>query len=265
MLIINLSPFFLLLSQFSVLGQFCDIMMLRSGKTGKEIMMLSRVENYEMWESIYNWIVFLGQLALIVLGCVMLYFVYRYLRTVNKRMKAVKKLKKSAERAGFKCEKIGSYLNFDCHNMETCFVLSKGLTQFNVRFLTTFKKNRTLRFLAPDAYVSEKEFGYIILNTRNIVDIMWAKMFKPKNIPGDLLKWVHTENVAFPSNTIYTKGVEVLQSGNVQEIVIFNPVPLKAFFLDKTTWTQVIGGETWQNLSFHDISSFCSMLERKYS
>ena len=228
-------------------------------------MMLSRVENYEMWESIYNWIVFLGQLALIVLGCVMLYFVYRYLRTVNKRMKAVKKLKKSAERAGFKCEKIGSYLNFDCHNMETCFVLSKGLTQFNVRFLTTFKKNRTLRFLAPDAYVSEKEFGYIILNTRNIVDIMWAKMFKPKNIPGDLLKWVHTENVAFPSNTIYTKGVEVLQSGNVQEIVIFNPVPLKAFFLDKTTWTQVIGGETWQNLSFHDISSFCSMLERKYS
>ena len=92
-------------------------------------------------------------------------------------MKAVKNLKKSAARAGFKCEKTSSYLNFDCHNMETCFVLTKGLTQFNVRFLTTFKKNRTLRFLAPDAYVSEKEFGYIILNTRNIVDIMWAKMF----------------------------------------------------------------------------------------
>ena len=63
--------------------------------------MLSRVENYEMWESIYNWIVFLGELALIVLGCVMIYFIYRYLRVVNKRTKAVRNLKKSAARAGF--------------------------------------------------------------------------------------------------------------------------------------------------------------------
>ena len=227
-------------------------------------MMLSRVENYEMWESIYNWIVFLGELALIVLGCVMLYFICRYLRTVNKRVKAVKKLKKSAERAGFKCQKSGSYLNFDSHNMETCFVLTKGLVQYNVRFLTTFGKNRTLRFFAPDAYVSEKNFGYILLNTAHHRHLLIARMFRPKNIPADLLKWTYSDTVTFPSNTIFTKGVEVLQSGNVHEIVIFNPVPLKAFFLDKTTWTQVIGGETWQNLSFHDISSFCSMIERKY-
>jgi hypothetical protein len=91
---------------------------------------------------------------------------------------------------------------------------------------------------------------------------MMARMFKPKNIPGDMLKWTHSETVTFPSNTIYTKGVEVLQSGNVHEIVILNPVPLKAFYLDKTTWKQIIGGETWQNLSFHDISSFCSLVER---
>ena len=238
---------------------------MRSGKTGKEIMMLSRVENYEMWESIYNWIVFLGELALIVLGCVMIYFIYRYLRVVNKRTKAVRNLKKSAARAGFKCQKTGSYLNFDSHNMETCFVLTKGLTQYNVRFLTTFGKNRTLRFFAPDAYVSEKNVGYILLNTTAAHYINLARIFRPKNIPADMLKLTHSEMVEFPSNTIYTKGVEVLQSGNVHEIVIFNPVPLKAFFLDKTTWTQVIGGETWQNLSFHDIGSFCSMLERTYN
>ena len=214
------------------------------------------------WEIIYNWAVFLGEVALIVLGIVLLYFVYRYIRTFRKRTKAVKALKRSAERAGFKCKKTGSYLNFDSHNMETCFVLTRGLTQYNVRFLATFGKNRTLRFLAPDAYVSEKNFGYIILNTRNVFSFMRAKMFKPKNIPGDLLKWTHSETVTFPSNTIYTKGVEVLQSGNVHEILILNPVPLKAFYLDKTTWKQIIGGETWQNLSFHDISSFCSMIER---
>lgn len=227
-------------------------------------MLSSTIQNYETWEAIYNWIVFLGQLALIILGCVMLYFVYRYLRTVNKRMKAVKNLKKSAARAGFKCQKAGSYLNFDSHNMETCFVLTKGLVQYNVRFLTTFGKNRTLRFLAPDAYVSEKNVGYILLNTTAAHYLNLARIFRPKNIPADMLKLTHSETVEFPSNTIYTKGVEVLQSGNVHEIVIFNPVPLKAFFLDKTTWTQVIGGETWQNLSFHDISSFCSMIERKH-
>lgn len=224
--------------------------------------MLSRVADYERAEMLYNWIVFLGEIALIVLGCVMLYFIYRYLRTVNKRMKAVKNLKRSAERGGFKCKKVGSYLNFDCHNMETCFVLTKGLTQYNVRFLTTFWKNRTLRFFAPDAYVSEKNFGYILLNTRNVFSFMWSKMFKPKNFPGDLLKWVYTENVTFPSNTIYTKGVEILQSGNVREVVILNPVPLKVFYLDKTKWTMIVGGETWQNLSFHDISTFCSLIER---
>ncbi len=229
-------------------------------------MLSSTIQNYETWESIYSWIVFLGQLALIVLGCVMVYFIYRYLRTVNKRMKAVKNLKKSAARAGFKCKKTGSCLNFDSHNMETCFVLTKGLVQYNVRFLTTFGKNRTLRFLAPDAYVSEKEFGYTLaVGNNHMITTMLARAFRPKNISDDFLKITHTETVTFPSNTIYTKGVEVLQSGNVHEIVILNPVPLKAFFLDKTTWTQVIGGETWQNLSFHDISSFCSMLERKYS
>ena len=217
----------------------------------------------DTWEIIYNWAVFLGEVALIVLGCVLLYFVYRYIRTFNKRVKAVKKLKKSAERAGFRCKRTGSYLNFDSHNMETCFVLSRGLTQYNVRFLATFGKNRTLRFLAPDAYVSEKTVGYMLLiNHRNVFGHMMARMFKPKNIPVDLLKWTHSETVTFPSNTIYTKGVEVLQSGNVHEVVILNPVPLKAFYLDKTTWKQIIGGETWQNLSFHDISSFCSLLER---
>ena len=215
------------------------------------------------WDIVYNWLVFLGQVALIILGCVLLWFVYRYIRTVRKRIKAVKNLKKSAERAGFKCKKAGSYLNFDSHNMETCFVLTRGLTQYNVRFLATFGKNRTLRFLAPDAYVSEKEVGYMLLiNHRNVFGHMMARMFKPKNIPGDLLKWTHSETVTFPSNTIYTKGVEVLQSGSVHEIVILNPVPLKAFYLDKTTWKQIIGGETWQNLSFHDISSFCSLIER---
>ena len=215
------------------------------------------------WEIIYNWAVFLGEVALIVLGIVLLYFIYRYIRTFRKRTKAVRALKRSAERAGFKCKKTGSYLNFDSHNMETCFVLTRGLTQYNVRFLATFGKNRTLRFLAPDAYVSEKEVGYMLLiNHRNVFGHMMARMFKPKNIPGDLLKWTHSETVTFPSNTIYTKGVEVLQSGNVHEIVILNPVPLKAFYLDITTWKQIIGGESWQNLSFHDISSFCSMLER---
>ncbi len=211
---------------------------------------------------LYNWIVFLGEIALIVLAGVMIYFLYRYLRTVRKRVKAVKNLKKSAERGGFKCKKVGSYLNFDCHNMETCFVLTKGLTQYNVRFLTTFWKNRTLRFFAPDAYVSEKNAGYILLNTKGGNFLSWAKIFKPKNIPGDLLKWIHTETFAFPSKTIYTKGVEVLQSGNVHEVVILNPVPLKVFYLDKTKWTMIVGGETWQNLSFHDISTFCSMIER---
>lgn len=217
----------------------------------------------DTWDIIYNWVVFLGQVALIILGVVLLYFMYRYIRTVRKRMKAVKKLKKTAASTGFKCKKTGSYLNFDSHNMETCFVLTKGLTQYNVRFLTVFGKNRTLRFFAPDAYVSEKTVGYMLLiNHRNVFGHMMARMFKPKNIPGDLLKWTHSETVTFPSNTIYTKGVEVLQSGNVHEVVILNPVPLKAFFLDKTTWKQIIGGETWQNLSFHDISSFCSMIER---
>lgn len=253
------------LSQNLLSKKICDIIMVRSGKTGKEIIMLSRVADYERAEMLYNWIVFLGEITLIVLGCVMLYFIYRYLRTVNKRMKAVKNLKKSAARAGFKCQKAGSYLNFDSHNMETCFVLTKGLVQYNVRFLATFGKNRTLRFLAPDAYVSEKEFGYTLAVGKNhMITTMLARAFRPKNIPDDFLKITHTETVTFPSNTIYTKGVEVLQNGNVHEIVILNPVPLKAFFLDKTTWTQVIGGETWQNLSFHDISSFCSMIERKH-
>ncbi len=224
--------------------------------------MLSRVADYERAEMLYNWIVFLGEIALYILVGVMIYFLYRYLRTVRKRVKAVKNMKKSAERGGFKCKKVGSYLNFDCHNMETCFVLTKGLTQYNVRFLTTFWKNRTLRFFAPDAYVSEKNVGYILLNTKGANFLSWAKIFKPKNIPGDLLKWIHTETFEFPSKTIYTKGVEVLQSGNVHEVVILNPVPLKVFYLDKTKWTMIVGGETWQNLSFHDISTFCSMIER---
>ena len=226
-------------------------------------MLKSNIDALETEQAIYSWLVFLGELALIILGCLLICFACRYLRAFTKRRKAVKNLKKSAERAGFKCKKVGSYLNFDCHNMETCFVLTKGLVQYNVRFLATIGKNRTLRFFSPDAYVSEKTVGYMLLiNHRNVFGHMMARMFKPKNIPDDLLKWTHSETTTLPSNTIRTKGVEVLQDGNVHEIVIFNPVPMKAYFLDKTTWKQIIGGESWQKLSFHDISSFCSMIER---
>lgn len=73
---------------------------------------------------------------------------------------------------------------------------------------------------------------------------------------------MHTETFAFPSKRIRTTGAEDLQSGNVHEVVILNPVPLRAYYLDKTIWKLVVGGETWQNLSFHDISTFCSMIER---
>ena len=224
--------------------------------------MLSRVGDYERAQMLYNWIVFLGEIALYVLVGVMIYFLYRYLRAVNKRVKAVKNIRKSAEIAGFKCKKTGNYLNFDCHNMATCMVLTKGLTQYNVRFLSTFGKNRNLRFYSPDEYVSEKIVGYILLNAKGSGFLSWARIFKPKNIPGNLLKWMHTETFAFPSKRIRTTGVENLQSGNVHEVVIFNPVPLKAYYLDKTLWKLIVGGETWKNLSFHDISTFCSLIER---
>ncbi len=250
------------LSHNLIFELFYDIIYTRPYKARKEIIMLSRVADYERWEMLYNWTVFLGEIALYVLAGVMIYFLYRYLRTVNKRMKAVKNIKKSAEAAGFRCKKTGSYLNFDCHNMETCFVLTKGLTQYNVRFLATFGKNRTLRFFAPDEYVSEKIVGYILLNTKGANWLSWAKIFKPKNISGNLLKWIHTETFALPSKRIRTTGVEDLQSGNVHEVVILNPVPLRAYYLDKTMWKLVVGGETWQDLSFHDISTFCSLIER---
>lgn len=239
---------------------------MRSGKTGKEQTMLSaEIQNYEIKEAIGSWLIFLGQLALIILGCVLLYFIYRYLRTVKKRIRAVKNLKKSAERAGFKCKKVNGYLNFNKRNMKTCFMLSNGIEQYNVRFLATFGKNRNLRFYATNAYVLEKEWGYTLaLGKRSMIATELARAFKPENVSEDFMKITHTEILTFPSDTIYTQGTEVLRSGNVHEILILNPVPLKAFYMDTNSWKEIIGGETWQNLSFHDISSFCSMIERKY-
>ena len=229
-------------------------------------MLSAEIQNYEIKEAITSWAIFLAQLALIILGCVLLYFIYRYLRTVKKRLNAVKNLKKSAERAGFKCKKMNGYLNFNKRNMKTCFMLSNGIEQYNVRFLATFGKNRNLRFYATNAYVIEKEWGYTLaLGKRRMFATMMAQMFKPDDLPDDFLQITHTEVVTFPSNTIYTQGTEILRSGNIHEIVILNPVPLKAFYMDTNSWKEIIGGETWQNLSFHDISSFCSMLERKYS
>ena len=262
MLLIKLSLNLIDLSQNLILKIFYDIIYTRLRKSRKETKMLSRVGDYERAQMLYNWIVFLGEIALYVLAGVMIYFLYRYLRAVNKRVKAVKNIRKSAEIAGFKCKKTGNYLNFDCHNMETCMVLTKGLTQYNVRFLSTFGKNRNLRFYSPDEYVSEKIVGYILLNAKGSGFLSWARIFKPKNIPGNLLKWIHTETFAFPSKRIRTTGVENLQSGNVHEVVIFNPVPLRAYYLDKTLWKLIVGGETWKNLSFHDISTFCSLIER---
>ena len=220
-----------------------------------------------IWDIIINWMIFLGECTLILIGVIFVYLLYRWTRAYTKRLTAIHKLKTTAKKCGFSCEKINnSHLNIGKRNMRTAFVLTRGLIQYNIHFHATVGKNRTIRFISPNAYISEKEFGYTLVLSKRAADaIMISKLFKPKDMSDDLLQISHSEQVAFPSNTIYTKGTGILHEGYTQDIVIFNPVPLKAFYFDGRNWVQIIGGENWNNLHFHDISSFCCMLERKYN
>ena len=48
----------------------------------------------------------------------------------------------------------------------------------------------------------------------------------------------------------------------VHEVLIFNPVPMRAFYREGTTDVELIGGEQKDGVWLHDIVSFGSMLER---
>ena len=48
----------------------------------------------------------------------------------------------------------------------------------------------------------------------------------------------------------------------VEEVLIFNPAPMKVLYRQNTTDTPILGGETVDDVQLHDTVSFCSMIER---
>lgn len=213
---------------------------------------------------VLNWLVFIGECLLIALAVLLICFVVRWLWALIRRCRAVCKLKKAARDSGYALERRGlRWLSLGKRRAETAFVLSRDGRVYHVHFVPAAGRARTLRFLAHDAYVSEREFGFLLLNTNKPMSLSTARMFKPAGTSGSTLQWTHTETAAFPSGTIRLRGLEQLaenRAQGIQDVILLNPVPMKAFVRNGNSWDAIIGGETVFGVAFHDIGSFCTLL-----
>ena len=216
---------------------------------------------------VWNWIVFLGECILLILAVILLGHALRWLRALLKRCMAVGKLKKAAHAGSYVIERHGlHWLALSKRRAETAFVLSRGEQIYHVHFVPTVGRSRALRFLAHDAYISEKEFGFLLLNTNKSMSLSAAQMFKPADVSsGGSLQWAHTETTAFPSGTIHLTGLERVaenRAQGIQDVVILNPAPMKAFAASGNGVVPIVGGEVMFGVAYHDIGSFCTLLRR---
>lgn len=213
-----------------------------------------------------NWMIFLGKCLLLIAAVVVLVLLFRRLSILIKRCIAARRIEKIAKISGYEVErKRFKFLRIGKKNAPTAYVLTKKNRKIHVHFIATEGKARILRFFAPDAYAIEKTVGFFALNTENAFSLSTAKMFKPKNMSGSTLQWAHTDGTDLPVGTVRLRGMEDIEQNKtcgIEDVIILNPAPMKAFYLAANSWQPIVGGETIFGIGYHTVESFCSTLKR---
>ena len=210
------------------------------------------------------WDIFVVQMTVLIGGLVLGINLCILLSAWKKRRRAMKSIRKYAKAHGYRMQSNRTVYTSIWRAADEPSVILENDTQYiKVRFLATLHKNRALKFLGRNIYMVTRTYGNMML-ARTLFAPGWV-LFRPRNLEhlpragAFLMAADYNENVyALPTLECRhdPRGKEV------HEVLILNPVPMRAFYREGTIDVELVGGEQMDGVWLHDIVSFGTMLAR---
>ncbi len=211
----------------------------------------------------FLWGVFLLEISGIIAGLVGIFWLFRITRACLKRRRGYRLIQKAARECGYTYTKRQSVLSSVAHiKPRPSITVRTEDKNFKIRFVTAWSRRKILKFRSPYLYQIFTMRGIAMARTHRTP---YAVFFKPKGVSArGMFSLYHTYLVEFdgPMSEIpvYEKRGDDLTVEQV-EVLILNPVPLRAAYL-KSGETTLVGGETVENVLIHDAPGFSEYLRR---
>ncbi len=213
---------------------------------------------------LWAWDIFVLQMTILIVGIILAVNLIILSVAYHKRRRAMKTVRRYAKENGYQIQANRTVYTSILYAADKPSVILENDTQYiKVRFLATLHKNRALKFLGRNVYMVTRTYGNMML-ARTLFSPGWV-LFRPRNLNylprggAFLMAADYNENVyALPTLECRHDPREK----DVHEVLIFNPVPMRAFYREGTTDVELLGGEQKDGVWLHDIISFGTMLKR---
>lgn len=197
-------------------------------------------------------------------GLNFLIWCFRSIQAIIKRIGALVKIKRYANRAGMRMHvKIGTMTSIFMHPAKPAMILENDTQYFKVRFLTTVMRKRQLMFLGKNLFTVTKVQGGSFISPMAVSE-EWMG-FRPKNMEPMHRNVFVVAQLAVPINAIALPTFECRhdpRGKTVKEILLFHPAPMAVQYQDGNKAVEISGGEEFDGVTLFGLSGFCKMLER---
>jgi len=211
----------------------------------------------------FLWGNFVWQLIALGIAAWLLLLTGRLLLAFSKRVRAVIRLKKAAKEGGYSWRMNATVFTSLLLTADVPSVtLENGERVYKIRFVTTLGKNRVLRFFGRNLYTVSVVRGGMMLNHRH--PFKGVGLFHRNPLPRFHYA-THTDLAECGGNV---RTLPVLErrfddkTKITEEVLIFNPAPMRIHYRQKNSDITILGGETVDGIQMHDVTSFCSLLTR---
>ena len=191
-------------------------------------------------------------------------FVFGGLRAVFKRLGAVGKLRRYAKTYGFACRiSVSALLSLWWYADRPDVVLERDDVMYKIRFLPSIRPNTVIRFIGRNLYSVVYEKGTTWIASVQLRPA-WLS-FRPKNVRKLSQSGLVHLNYSVQGDIFALPTMECRHDSRdkaVEEVLIFNPVPLRVLYMTGSRETEIVGGEQKDGVWLHDIVSFGTMLRK---
>ena len=210
---------------------------------------------------LWAWDIFVLQMTILIVGIILAVNIIILSLAYHKRRRAMKSIRKYAKENGYRIQANRTVYTSILYAADKPSVILENDTQYiKVRFLATLHQNRVLHFLGRNVYTTGAKLGALMITVPFNVGFqstMWMRFIPWKRVV-EISEELPVDAVALPT----LERRHDPRDKEVHEVLIFNPVPMRAFYREGTTDVELVGGEQKDGVWLHDIVSFGTMLKR---
>ena len=216
------------------------------------------------------WGIFLLQFFILIVGIILLIFIFRYVRAIIKRCRFVTSTSVFCKMSNIDYKKTAwQYASIFKNTNKADLIIDTKEKRYVVKYFTpSIVKNINLHFITPNRYYITNVKGFVLI-TRNAGSLLRASFFKPKNIEATFLSLTHTEMYEHikGEKRLPTIDFDVYKCDDkeTENILIINPVPLNIKYINKNKFDQLFGGDTYSNFKVYSTEEFLLYVKRNHS